>query len=445
MISWDQVGAGTDGLRLYRIEAEPKGVATPGHSLDPLGLLFESVSTSTTRQLLSEFNEAGAPVSASSLRVACHVVSTPEALLVVDSTFPKTAPEVFPRVLETLSQGEGRSLGCRPIEVLYTHAHFDHAGGRAAVEAMGADVKTLAHPYTASLFPLLGRPDLMFRSDGHFLRDCGITQNFESLTAEFQLMRERLLDTLPSDVDLTLFRGEADEPLRVDLELHLEPEDAEGVLLLDGRARVLRFDGHIPGHLCVFVDDEHLISGDMWLPATTSTVTPGRRARRAGVPGERCGVRRYVESSAHLLDLPVDDYLSYPSHESIFRNPKRMAMRDLESFAARVEMAYAVLAEHREKAMRVLDLTWGGSSRFPIWKLQRSKYRLFMAHDEATSYVEDLLAVGDLEEVEPERYLWTGRSALKSEVQSVLKEARECFGHLEFRSRGGGAEAARPA
>jgi glyoxylase-like metal-dependent hydrolase (beta-lactamase superfamily II) len=434
MISYQQVASGPGDLRIYRIDAEPERIATPGGSLDPLSLLFEAVPTATTRKLLSEFNEASAPVSASSLRVACHIVSTPDKVLVVDSTFPTTASDIFPRVLEELSVKEGRVLGGRPIELLYTHAHVDHAGGRAAVEGMGPDVHTLAHPYTAALFPVLGRPDQMFRSDGHFLRDCGITKSLDEMAEEFQAMRDRFLDSLPADVDLTLFRGKGDAPLRVDF--FIEPTDRDEVHLLDGHAKVLRFDGHIPGHLCVSIDGAHLITGDMWLPATTSTVTPARRAGSVGVPKDACGVRRYVESSARLLSLVVDHYRSYPSHENIFENPKRMAMRDLESFAKRLELVSRVLLEHRRSPMRVLDLAWGGTESHGIWKVHRSKYRLFMAHDEATAYVEDLLTVGDLREVEPERYLWTGRSALKGEVDSTLHSARQKFGHLEYRDRG---------
>ncbi len=433
MISYQQVASGHGDLRIYRVDAEPRGMATPGRSLDPLSLLFEAVPTPTTRRLLSDYNEASAPVSASSLRVACHVVSTPDNILVVDSTFPTTAPDIFPRVLEELSAKEGRALGSRPIELLYTHAHVDHAGGRAAVEGMGPDVHTLAHPYTAALFPVLSRPDQMFRTDGHFLRDCEITRPLEEMAAEYQAMRERILDSLPDEVDLTFFRGDSDTSLRVDL--FIEPTDGNEVHLLGGHAKILRFDGHIPGHLCVAIDGNHLISGDMWLPETTSTVTPARRATRVGVPTEACGVRPYVESCARLLRLNVDHYHSYPSHESIFKNPKRMAMRDLESFSARLETIHAVLAEHRQTPMRVLDLAWGGAEGRSIWRVNRSKYRLFMAHDEATAYVEDLLTVGDLREVEPERYLWTGGSALKSEIDDTLHGARQKFGHLEYRKR----------
>jgi len=434
MISYQQVASDREDLRIYRIDAEPEGVATPGRSLDPLSALFEAIPTPTTRRLLSEFNESSAPVSASSLRVACHIVSTPDNVLVVDSTFPTTAPDIFPRIIEELSAKEGRVLGSRPIELLYTHAHVDHAGGRAAVEAMGPDVNTFAHPYTSALFPVLGRPDQMFRSDGHFLRDCGITKSLDEMAEEFQAMRDRFLDSLPADVDLTLFRGESDAALRVDL--LIEPTENNEVHLLGGRAKILRFDGHIPGHLCVSVDGEHLITGDMWLPATTSTVTPARRATLVGVPRDTCGVQRYVESSARLLSLAVDHYRSYPSHENIFENPKRMAMRDLESFATRLELVYQVLSEHQRAPMRVLDLAWGGAESHAIWKVNRSKYRLFMAHDEATAYVEDLLAVGDLREVEPERYLWTGGSALNSKIDDTLHSARQDYGHLEYRKRG---------
>lgn len=430
MISYHQVASGRDDLRIYRIDAEPERVATPGMSLDPLSLLFEAVPTPTTRQLLAEFNEASPPVSASSLRVACHVASTPDTLLVVDSTFPSTAAEIFPEILERICQSEGRPFGTRPVEFLYTHAHVDHAGGRIAVEAMGCDVHIVAHSHTAALFPVLSRPDQMFRTDGHFLRDCGITRPLEEMATEYEAMRQRVLDSLPSNVDLTFFRGDSDALLRVDL--FVEPTDEDEVHLLGGHAKVLRFDGHIPGHLCVAIDGQHLVTGDMWLPATTSTVTPARRATRVGVPREACGVRRYVQSCARLLRLAVDHYHAYPSHETIFDNPKRMAMRDLESFSARLATIYGVLAEHHRTPMRVLDLAWGGAEGHPIWKVNRSKYRLFMAHDEATAYVEDLVDTGDLREVEPERYLWTGGSELKGEIDGVLAEARQEFGHLEY-------------
>ena len=41
MITCREVAAGSRGLRLYRIDAEPEGVAAPGLGLDPMALLFE--------------------------------------------------------------------------------------------------------------------------------------------------------------------------------------------------------------------------------------------------------------------------------------------------------------------------------------------------------------------------------------------------------------------
>lgn len=434
-VAWRPVATEAGDLRLYRVDAAPLGLATPGRDFDPLDLLLAQFPNPTTAEVRSEFGEAGAPVGASSLEVACHVLTTPDAMLIIDTTFRRTAPHVFPRVLEEIARHEQRPSGTRPLEVLYTHAHFDHAGGRAAIEGLGTGVTTLAHPYTRALFPLVSRPETMFRSKGQFLRDCGITLPMEELFAGYDTARRQLLDQAPSHLDLGLFRSEEESGLRVDRAI--DPA-VEPLALLGGRAEVLRFDGHIPGHLCVLVDGAHLITGDMWLPATTSTVTPGWLAAAAGVPADVCGVLRYLASSETVLAAPLDTCLSYPSHENIFRNPKRMALRDLEMFAARADLVLRVLEEHSHHPMRVLDLVWGGAGRLAIWKLGGSKYRLLLAHDEASAWVEDLLRVGDLREVEPERYVWTGGRALWGRAHDARDRARATHGHLEFQSRGRG-------
>jgi len=430
------VAEGRDGLRLYRLEAEATNVSTATITFDPLAFLLDRYRTPTVDHVLERFSAQGSPVGPSSFRVACHVVSLPDLLLVVDSTFHATAAEIFPSALERLANEEGRSLGDRPLHVLYTHAHFDHAGGRAAVEALGDGVRTLAHPHTSALFPFVSRREAFFRTRDGFFRDCGIAKSLEEIGEEIRDLYFEMLERAAVRVDDHPFSAGDEEPLRVD-EL-LEPEEGS-IFLADGRVEVMRFDGHIPGHLCVLVDGEHLITGDMWLPATTSTVTPETIAARAGIPAGRCGILRYVESGQRLLGLAVDECASYPSHEHVFRNPKRMAMRDLELFGERIGLVNAVLREHHRRPMRVLDLAWGGKHGLPVWKLDGVKYRLLLAHDEATAYVHDLVRVGDLREVEPERYVWTGETALEAWLDAALREAREEYDHLEFRSRARGA------
>jgi hypothetical protein len=66
----------------------------------------------------------------------------------------------------------------------------------------------------------------------------------------------------------------------------------------------------------------------------------------------------------------------------------------------------------------------------------RNLHRLAIAHDEAAAYVQDLTALGDLRPVAPERWLWTGRTALHDRINATLRQARERYGQLEFRSRG---------
>jgi len=429
-----EVARGKDGLRIHRIEAESGAFSgASGRVPSPLAVVLERFDTPTSRYLCERFGEGGTPVGASSFSVACHVISLPDSLFVVDSTYRTTAPSIFPSVLEEIVHAEGRRLGDRPVSVIYTHAHFDHAGGHAAVEALGSNAKTFAHPYTRHLFPLVARRESFLRTRVPFFRDCGISLAVEQLTEQIRSHYLTLMRDAGVDFDRAPWGSVEEGPLRVDHEI--DP-GLEALPLADGRIEVLCFDGHIPGHLCVRVDRSHLITGDMWLPATTSLVTPGSLAVLAGVPRDQCGVLRYLESSERLLALDVDGDVSYPSHEIVFPNPKRMAMRDLEIFSDRVPPIYAVLAEHAREPMRVLDLAWGGRSHFPIWKVEGSTFRLVVAHDEAAAWVQALATLGDLEEVEPERWIWTGRRSLAKQIEAALTEGRAQYAHLEFRSRG---------
>jgi glyoxylase-like metal-dependent hydrolase (beta-lactamase superfamily II) len=438
VIEWRRVVDGPQGLRIYRIDAEARGLGGLGLRFDPVAAVLSAEHTPTTRRLLETFSGHDSPVGPSSFRVACHVVSVPGLVLVVDSTFGTTAPEVFPGALEVVLASEGARLRDRPVRVLYTHAHFDHAGGHESVEAMGDAVTTLGHPHSRALQPWVGRRDSFFATKGQFFRDCEISRPLEELREEVRDLFHRMLESNGVDASSHPYGTGSEEPIRIDLAIEPTGERAHR---LDDRIEVLRFDGHIPGHLCVRVAGDHLITGDMWLPATTSTVTPGTIAEAAGVPREACGIARYLESSERLLGMDVDDCISYPSHENIFRNPKRMAMRDLELFAERFDLIDRVLAEHRRRPMRVLDLAWGGADHLPLWKLNSSKQRLLVAHDEACAYLQDLVAFGDLREVEPERYVWTGTTALRSRVLAGLEQARSRHGHLEFRSRAAGVHA----
>jgi len=434
MIEWREVAQGPGDLRIYRVDAESEGVSFGGKSgVDPLSLIFQTYPNATTRLLREEFAERRSPVNASSFSVACHVVSLPDTVWVIDSTYRTTAPRVFPDVLEQIVASEARHLADRRLRVLYTHAHFDHAGGHLAVESLDSEARVFAHPYTRELFPVVSRRESFILTKGQFLRDCEIDVEPEAIS---ERIREHFLQLAArEEIDLDAQPwGSLDEgPLRIDEVV----EPGEGGIGFDAaRVEVFRFDGHIPGHLCVLVDKAHLITGDMWLPATTSLVTPGSITSLAGVAPEQSGLLRYLESSERLLAMSVDDCVSYPSHEVIFRNPKRMAMRDLEIFAARFEPIGEVLRQHPSRPMRVLDLAWGGANRLPIWNVGSSHFRLAVAHDEASAYVSDLVTAGDLREVEPERFVWTGREDVRKRVVNALESARVHHGHLEFRSRG---------
>jgi glyoxylase-like metal-dependent hydrolase (beta-lactamase superfamily II) len=423
---------GRDGLRLYRIEAEARNISAPRFEFDPLAFLLDRYPTPTSQEILRRFPNTGSPVGPTSFRVACHVISLPDMVMVIDVSFHTTADEIFPAALEEIARREGRRLPDRPLRVLYTHAHFDHAGGKGVVEALEGDVRILAHPYSAKLFPIVSRREGVFRTRSRFFRDCGIAGTLDEIRDEIQDLYREMIQAADERAEDHPFSSPDRSGLRVD-----DPVDPElgSVPLAGGRIEILRFEGHIPGHLCVLVDREHLITGDMWLPATTSTLTPGAIAAQAGVPEQCCGLLRYAESSQRLLDLDVDTCRSYPGHEHAFHNPKRMAMRDLELFEERLSLVYQVLAEHTDRPMRVIDLAWGGERGLAIWKLDGIKLRLMLAHDEANALVQDLHRTGDLREVEPERYLWTGQTEVRSRLAAALGSARRRHGHLEFRSR----------
>jgi len=97
MIRWREAARGRDSLRIHRIEAESGAFSGPGGRMpSPLAVVLDRFNTQTSRYLQDRFGEGGTPVGASSLSVACHVVSLPELTVVVDSTYRTTAPGIFP-------------------------------------------------------------------------------------------------------------------------------------------------------------------------------------------------------------------------------------------------------------------------------------------------------------------------------------------------------------
>jgi glyoxylase-like metal-dependent hydrolase (beta-lactamase superfamily II) len=437
MIEWSEVAKDHDGLRIYRIDAEAGGIPGSGSGEsrvpNPLELILSRFDTPTVRWLRNDFTGTSPAVGVSSFSVACHVVSLPDCLVVVDSTYRTTAGQIFPGLLEEIANHEGRRLGDRPIQVIYTHAHFDHAGGHVAVEALGDAVEILAHPATATLAPLVSRRESFLKSRAHFLRDCGINADLDQLTDGIRDHFLKLATTAGVDLDSSPWGSVEDGPLRIDR--NVAPGLGQ-VETADGRLEIFEFGGHIPGHLCVRIDRKHFVTGDMWLPGTTSLVTPGTVAQAAGLPASECGVMRYLESSQRLLDLDVSRDIAYPSHEIIYTNPKRMAVRDIELLTERIPLIEAVLGQHDEVPMRVVDLAWGGRELLSIWKVEGSILRLVIAHDEAAAWVQDLVEFGDLKEVEPEQYIATGGRGLFAWIEGALEHVRAAHGHLEFRSRG---------
>ena len=244
MIEWREVARGAEGLTLYRIDAEMDHPIPPGGGrFDPMRAIFSLHPTRTTRRFDEDFAESGMPVGASSMRVACHVISYPDQLMTIDSTFPSTGLQVFPETLEQICRHEQRSFADRPLDVLYTHTHFDHAGGRDGVEALERDVRTLAHPFTPALFEQTNRREMFFVTKAHFFRDCGIEESVETLMAGMHdLFLAAMGGEVGDDPPRSPFGSASDDPLRVD---HPIEPGADTVALHDGRVEVSHHSFHV--------------------------------------------------------------------------------------------------------------------------------------------------------------------------------------------------------
>lgn len=81
------------------------------------------------------FRIAGNLYYVGAVDIAAYLITTPEGHIVIDGGLPETAPMILEGI---------RTLGYRPEDVrilLNSHAHFDHAGGLAALkDATGARV-----------------------------------------------------------------------------------------------------------------------------------------------------------------------------------------------------------------------------------------------------------------------------------------------------------------
>ena len=98
----------------------------------------------------SRTSDRGQPLYVGASDVSAYLFTTPEGHVLLDTGFRETVP---------LIQANLKKLGFRMADIrllLATHAHYDHAGGLAAIKAR-SKARFLAHPADAPLFAAGGR------------------------------------------------------------------------------------------------------------------------------------------------------------------------------------------------------------------------------------------------------------------------------------------------
>jgi metallo-beta-lactamase class B len=93
--------------------------------------------------------------------IASYLIVTPEGHILIDGGFVETAPQIEANIVK---------LGFKVEEVkilLNSHAHFDHAGGLAALKAKSG-AKLFASAADATLLESGGKGDFRFGDEGQF-------------------------------------------------------------------------------------------------------------------------------------------------------------------------------------------------------------------------------------------------------------------------------------
>ena len=93
--------------------------------------------------------------------IASYLITTPEGHILIDGGFVETAPQIESNIGKLgFKVGDVRIL-------LNSHAHFDHAGGLAALKA-ATGAKLLASTADATLLESGGKGDFRFGDEGQF-------------------------------------------------------------------------------------------------------------------------------------------------------------------------------------------------------------------------------------------------------------------------------------
>ena len=199
--------------------------------------------------------------------------------------------------------------------VILTHAHIDHGGGaKQLLDLTGAEA--WCHKYDSSTFSRYDeRAAVSNRRFDEFLRHAGVEiERRRGIIEAFGFVRGR------------------GKPFPISHHLN-DGERFDGIT-------VYHTPGHSPGHLCLQIDNSHIILGDHILARTITQLWPQQVTPHTGYILYHNSVRKIAAIAENKIGLP--------GHEQVITNlPQRIDLVT-KNHTRRLERILDILQQHNE-------------------------------------------------------------------------------------------------